>query len=286
MPLLLRSVLFVPGTRPDRFAKALAAGADAVILDLEDAVAPDRKGEARATVAEFLAARPASASLVFVRVNAPGSPWIDADVAEVGRVGGLHGVVLPKVESPRHVEAVARAVPPHRVVPLLESARGILQAASIAAADADVPALLFGAEDLTAALGIPRTIEGEELLFARSQVVLAAASTGAEPIDAVFTDLTDATALRVDALHARALGFRGKMAIHPAQVPVINDVFSPSAEEVDRARRLVATFEAARGEGVIRVNDQMIEAPVVARARRVLDLAAAVDRRPRGPEPA
>jgi len=277
--MLLRSVLFVPGTRKDRFAKALASGADGVILDLEDSVDPGRKAEARETVAAFLATPPETSSIVFVRVNAAGSPWIDDDLACVRGIPDLYGVVMPKVESPLEMEAVARQVPSRRVVPLLETARGIVNAAAIASADADVPALLFGAEDLTSELGIPRTIDGEELVYARSQVVLAAAAAGAEPLDAVFTDLADVGRLREDARRARAVGFRGKMAIHPAQIPVIHEVFSPSAEEVERARQLVATFEAARGAGVIRVNDQMIEAPVVARARRMLAIADAIAKR-------
>jgi len=271
---LFRSMLFVPGTRRDRFEKALASGADAVILDLEDGVDPRRKPDARDAVADFIAGRPAAASSVFVRVNAPASPWIDDDLACVGRLDGIRGVVLPKVESPRQVEAAARHAPSRRVVPLLETARGVLDAAAIAAADADVPALLFGAEDLTADLGIPRTVDGEELLFARSAIVLAAAAVRADAVDAVFTDLADSDRLRVDAERARALGFRGKMAIHPAQVPVLNEVFAPTPDEVERARRLVAAFDAAGGEGVIRVDDQMIDAPVVRRARRVLALAA------------
>ncbi|HET9371201.1 MAG TPA: CoA ester lyase [Vicinamibacterales bacterium] len=279
--MLFRSVLFVPGARSDRFAKALAAGADVVIFDLEDAVAVERKLEARRAVADFLANRPTARSRLFVRVNATGSAWIDGDVEAAAALDAISGVVLPKVETARQIEDVARRIPSATVVPLLETARGILQAASIAAADAKVPALLFGAEDLTADLGIPRTVEGEELLFARSQLVMAAASTSAEPVDAVFTDLDDLDRLRVDAARARALGFRGKMAIHPAQVPVINDVFAPSAEEIARAKSIVEAFEAAKGDAVIRLDHQMIEAPIVLRARRVLTLAREIGRRGR-----
>jgi len=278
MMILLRSVLFVPGTRSDRFDKALAAGADAVILDLEDAVDAGRKAEARDTVAAFLTTAPASPPLVFVRVNAPGSPWIEEDLARAPEFAGIHGLVVPKVESPGHLEAVARHAPERRVIPLIEGARAVLDAPAIAAADAHVLALLFGAEDLTADLGISRTIDGEELLFARSQVVLAAASVGAEAIDAVFTDLADTDRLLIDARRARALGFRGKMAIHPKQVPVINRAFSPTAEEVARARRIVSSFEAAGDEGVTRMDDEMIEAPVATRARRIIALAEAISR--------
>jgi len=269
---LLRSLLFVPGGRPDRFAKALASGADAVIFDLEDSVEASRKAEARREVAAFLSTPSDSSVTRFVRVNAAGSPWFAEDLECVGALTGIDGVVLPKAEHALHVEELARATATRTVLPLLETARGVLDASAIAGADAHVPALLFGAEDLTAQLGVPRTIDGDELIFARSQVVLAAAAAGADAIDAVFVDIGDADGLRRDALRARALGFRGKMAIHPGQVAAMNDVFTPTAAEVDRARRLVDTYESAlaRGEGVIRLDDRMIDTPVVERARRLL----------------
>jgi citrate lyase subunit beta/citryl-CoA lyase len=131
---------------------------------------------------------------------------------------------------------------------------------------------LFGAEDLTAEIGVARTVEGDELTYARSAVVLAATAIGADAIDAVFIDMADSEALRRDASRARALGFRGKMAIHPNQIAIIHDVFTPSADDIARARRIVDAFDAAHaaGDAVIRLDDRMIDAPVVARARRVL----------------
>ena len=278
---LLRSILFVPATRPDRFAKALASGADAVVFDLEDSVETARKAEAREGLGRSLDGIPATAALRFVRVNAAGSPWIDDDLAAVRGMHGVNAIVLPKAESPDDVAHAAAALPSRRVVPLLESARGILHAAAIAQANAAIPAILFGAEDLTAQLAIPRTIDGDELLFARSQVVLAAAAAGAEPVDAVFIDLEAADALRRDALRARALGFRGKMAIHPNQIAAINEVFSPSADEIADARGVVDAYDtaAARGEGVIRYAGVMVDMPIVMRARRVLARAAAIESR-------
>lgn len=278
-PLALRSVLFVPGTRPDRFQKAFDSGADAVILDLEDAVEAGRKEDARRQVAEWVAGTPRARAGRFVRINAPGSPWIDGDLGWMRTQGGsFDAVVIPKAERATDVERVATAIGSRRVIPLLETARGILHAAAIATADADIPAILFGAEDLTAELAIPRTLDGEELLFARSQVALAAATIGADAIDAVFVDLAAPEALRRDAMRARALGFRGKMAIHPDQVPVINRVFSPTAEEIAAARRIVDADASARagGEGVFRLDDRMVDAPVVRRAHRVLAIADAI----------
>jgi citrate lyase subunit beta/citryl-CoA lyase len=268
---LLRSILFVPGTRVDRFARALASGADAVVFDLEDGVDSSRKLEARAAVHAFLAGSPEGAARRFVRINRPGTPWHDDDVAMV-KADGVDGVVLPKSESPEEVETVARHVKPREVFPLLETANGILRAQAIAGAGDAVAAILFGAEDLTAQIGIPRTVDGDELIFARSQVVIAATAAGIDAIDAVLIDITAADALRRDAARARSLGFRGKMAIHPDQVPVINEVFTPTAAELERARRIVEAFDDAqtRGESVIRLDDRMIDAPVVARARRLL----------------
>lgn len=178
---------------------------------------------------------------------------------------------VARIFGPR---ALTGGVPP--LLPLLESPKAILRASEIAAADALVAALLFGAEDLTAQLGVPRTVDGDELVVPRAQIALAAAAVGAEAIDAVFVNLEDLTTLRRDCERARAVGFRGKMAIHPKQVPVINEVFTPSPDDVDRARRVVDAYEAARaaGVGVTRMDNQMVELPVVERARRTLALAA------------
>lgn len=277
----LRSVLFVPATRPDRFDKAFASGADAVVLDLEDAVEVGRKAEARRTVGQWLAGASRSGPATFVRVNAPGTPWLDEDLDWLPKVAKyIDAVVLPKVEDSGPIERVADWASGRRVIPLFETPRGILNAPDALHARADIPAVLFGAEDLTAELGIPRTLEGEELLYARSRVVLAAATIGADPIDAVWVQLSPPDTLRADALRAKALGFRGKMAIHPEQVAVINQVFSPSADEVAAARRLVEADERARaaGEGAFRLGDEMVDAPVIKRARRVLDLATRTTR--------
>jgi len=279
----IRSLLFVPGTRPDRFPKAIDAGADAVAFDLEDSVEPSQKDRARSLIAEFLVVPSASHVLRLVRFNALDTAAGAADLAFFRAVDGFDGVLLPKVETPGVLEMASRAFaasepsrPAVPLLPLLESPRAIVRAADIAAADAHVAALLFGAEDLTAQLAVPRTVDGEELIVARGQVVLAAAAVAAEAIDAVLTNLDDLTALRRDCERARRVGFRGKMAIHPKQVPVINEVFTPSAAEVDRARRVIEAYDAAAaaGEGVTRMGQQMIELPVVERARRTLALAA------------
>ncbi len=278
----MRSLLFVPGTRQDRFAKAMNAGADAVVFDLEDSVEAGQKPQARALVAEFLAT-PGAGALRLVRFNAVETPDGEADVECFSGTQGYDGVLLPKIDRAGAVEQVARvfarrapsgAVPP--LLLLLETPRAILRAAEIAAADAPVAALLFGAEDFTASLAVERTIDGEELSFARAQIVVAAASVGADAIDSVCTDLNDADSLRRDCERARALGFRGKMAIHPRQVDVINQAFTPTDADVDRARRLIDVYEAARaaGQGVTTMDGRMVELPIVERARRTLALDA------------
>ena len=268
-----RSVLFVPGTSRERFPKAFAAGADAVVLDLEDGVDAARKAEAREAVGAWLKTLSSGGPARLVRVNAAASSFIADDLSWLPSIDGLYdGLVLPKVESPDQIDRVAAAAPSRRVIPLLETARGILRAPEIVTAEARIPAVLFGAEDLTAELGIPRTVDGEELIAARGQVVLAAASIGADPVDAVFVEIANPDRLRQDAVRARAVGFTGKMAIHPDQVPVINDVFSPSADEVAAARKILAAGEAARarGEGAFRLEGRMVDAPVIRRAQRVI----------------
>jgi citrate lyase subunit beta/citryl-CoA lyase len=277
----LRSFLFVPGTREDRFPSAMTSGADAVVFDLEDSVEASHKAEARHAVGRFHASSGDLGPLTLIRINAFGSRWFQDDLELAGRLQPLGGVVVPKAETIEALQVVAQVVGGERVFPLLETARGVLNSARLAEAIPSVPALLFGAEDLTAEIGVRRTTDGEELLFARSQVVLAAVAAGAEAIDAVFTDVADADGLRRDAARARALGFRGKMTIHPSQIAVVNEIFSPSAADIAQADKVVSAFTAAQaaGSGVLRMGNEMVDAPVVARAQRVLDLARRLGKR-------
>jgi citrate lyase subunit beta/citryl-CoA lyase len=196
-------------------------------------------------------------------------------VALWSSLSGLDGVVLPKCESAQELEAAAQAVEAG-VLPLIETAKGVLAAPAIAAAGPEVRAIIFGAEDLTAELGVPRSVSVDEILFARSQVALAAAAAGVQAIDGVLIDFHALDDLRADARRAKALGFSGKLAIHPAQLPVIHDVFTPSAAEIAEAREIVAAADAAsaRGEGVFRLGSRMIDDPVIARARRIVAVNA------------
>lgn len=266
-----RSWLFVPGDRPDRFDKARSSGADRVIVDLEDAVRPEAKDVARQAVAAYLAPeRP-----VYVRVNGAQSPWLDDDLDAVCHPG-LAGIVLPKAEDAATVRHIARrlqAVPGAVVLPLVETARGIWRARRLAAGPL-VERLMFGSLDFALDIAATAGSDERELLLARSQIVLASRVAGiASPIDGIVESIDDEDGLRGACERARRLGFGGKLAIHPRQISTINKAFTPTSDEVARAERLVAAFDAAPG-GAVRVDGAMVDRPVVERARRVLRAAS------------
>lgn len=286
---LLRTLLFVPATAPERFPKALGFGADAVIIDLEDAVPPDRKSEARRAAAEFLVGRPEGGHPpVFVRINGAGTPWMNDDLEAVSR-SGLAGILLPKTEKPGDVSALAErcvvlagkgGFSPPALVPIVETARGVLDAFPIVSSAPSCTGLALGGEDFACDVSAIRTPEGYELSLARMQVVLAARAVGALPIDTVYTDFKDEAGLIRDAEWARQLGFAGKLVIHPRQVEPVNRVFSPSPKEAEQAGAVVSAFETAqgRGEAVVSLEGKMLDPAVVERARRVVRLAEAIAR--------
>lgn len=255
-----RSLLFVPGNRPERFRKAADSGADVVILDLEDAVAAAEKPRARAEVERWLTA----GGVGIVRINAGETPWRGEDIEMVARVGCP--AMIPKVESPGDIAAVQRHLPDDiPLVALLESAAAILGAAAICRAPGVVRAA-FGSFDLGAEVGIDPD-DRQALLYARSSLVLAAAAAGiAPPVDGVTGAVGDVAALSDDLRHARSLGFGGKLCIHPSQVAHANEGFMPTAEEAEWAHRVLT---AAEGHGVAVVDGKMVDAPVLARARRI-----------------
>ncbi|MET7640728.1 CoA ester lyase [Streptomyces sp. NPDC005438] len=277
VPSPVRSALYVPGDRPEMLARAEQRGADALILDLEDAVAPARKEVARATVVDWLAGlthRPRPR--VWVRVN-PGA----AGTADLAALAGLpwDGVLLAKAESARQVTEAYHLLgrgshgPPPVLCPVLESPSAVAAAEEIARAPG-VARLHLGEADLCAELGVDPGPEGLELLWIRSRLVLVCAAAGlAPPLAPAFTDLADPERLRATTRRFARLGFRGRTCVHPAQVPVVNEVFTPDAEEVAEARALVRRFEEA-GSGVL-VDDRgrMVDEAVVRRARAVLRTA-------------
>ena len=278
-----RSVMFSPGDRPDFMRKAPNAGADTIVFDLEDAVAPDAKADARDAVLDVLTDDDFDPDCeVCVRVNVAGAGQaadVDALSAPDAR---LDSVMLPKADSTHDVDTLERLMGDRRatvpVLALIETAQGVLNAAEIAAAD-DTHAVLFGAEDLSADIGATRTEEGTEVLYAREHVVLAARAAGVDCIDTVYTDIEDHDGLAEETRFAAQLGYDGKMAIHPGQVSVINDAFTPSEDEVEWAEKVVDARDDAEnsGKGVFRVDGEMIDAPLVAQAERILSRARASD---------
>jgi citrate lyase subunit beta/citryl-CoA lyase len=252
----IRAPLFVPANRPERFAKAAAAGTDAVILDLEDAVAADAKDAGRSALDAGFTDLP-----VIVRINAHGTPWHAADVAAVAALP-VAAVILPKAEEAETVAAVAR-MSARPVIALIESAQGLAHARTLAAVQG-VVRLAFGSIDFCADLGCAHL--REVLLPARAELVLASRLAGiAAPIDGVTVQLNDHEMSFDDAAHARALGMTGKLCIHPKQVAEVKRAFAPTEAEVDWARRVLAS-----GDGAVSVDGAMVDEPVRIRARAIL----------------
>jgi citrate lyase beta subunit len=262
----LRSLLFAPGSDEHRLRKALESAADGIVADLEDAVAPDEKAAARDVVRDVLGtrARPVTA----VRVNGADTRYFRDDLALVSELA-LDALVVPKA-TPDAVAALGSGGPP--VIAIVETAEG-LRLAYETARSARVAALLLGAADLGAELGLEPRPDGLEILHARSQVVVDSAAAGIRaPLDVVYLDFRDEQGLEGQSRLARSLGFRGKACIHPDQVEVVNRVFAPTAAEVDWAQRVIEAFEEGEvaGRGVVAFDGTMVDLPVVERARRIL----------------
>jgi len=274
-----RSILFVPAARPDRFPKALATGADAVCLDLEDGVSIDQKAAAREQALALLADRREARAEVVLRINEPASDLGERDLGALLAAGVRpDALMVPKVGGPDTLRALERRLAGRLDgLPLyaqIETAAGLAAAEPIATASPNVAVMFFGAVDLSAELGC--AIEWDALLYARSRVVAAAALTGADAMDTPFMDVGAPDRLADEAAAVRRLGFTGKAAIHPTQVAPIQAAFSPDEETLAWARRIVAAYEANEG-GVLLVDGKLIERPVIASAERILAIADAVD---------
>ena len=285
---VLRSVLFCPASRPERFAKALASGADAVCLDLEDGVGPDAKETARTALGRFLSERgaaPAGAPVrseqggrlaaapqLLVRVNDPRTETGAEDVRMLARSPLPHGVMVPKVDGPEVLAELAGALAgagsaAPLLLPLIETVWALERIADIATASVPLGALVFGGMDLSAELGA--RFEWEPLLYARSRIVHAAALVGVGTIDVPWAPLDDPAGLEQETRRVARLGFTGKLAIHPAQVPVIHRGLAPDPDELAAARRVVEAAARTR-EGVVVVDGRMVDRPIVLAAQRVL----------------
>lgn len=280
----LRSLLFAPGNHARRRERAFECGADAVILDLEDAVPPAEKVEARGAVAAAVAAP--RQGRAYVRVNGVDSAWCWGDLDALVRAG-LDGIVLPKVEDAGQLRTVdwvisqlerERGLVPGGIelVALLETARGLAAVQAIATASPRLARLSFGIADYSLDLGLEPAEDEAELAWVRAALVQASRVAGLEPpVDSVVVQVRDGERFLDSARRAHRAGLRGKLCLHPDQVPLANEVFSPQPAEVERARAIVAAFEAAEGAGsaAISVGGEFVDYPVVARARGLLELA-------------
>ncbi|MGF6778063.1 HpcH/HpaI aldolase/citrate lyase family protein [Paraburkholderia sp. GAS334] len=260
-----RSFLFVPGSQPDRFSKALASGSDAVIVDLEDAVAPDAKAQARRAVAEWVSPeRP-----VLIRVNARNTPWFDED-AQLLKLRGVAGVILPKAESASDVVALISATRTKMpVFPLIETAQGMWDALEIAKAPL-VQQLMFGTLDFIADMGMAS--DGYELDTFRAKLVMISRIAGIlPPVDGVTPSIDDTERLTAETTKGKRWGFGGKLCIHPKQIPIVNACYTPSDSEIAWAQRVLDESGKANGAAVS-VDGKMVDRPVVLQAQRVINL--------------
>ncbi len=295
-PSALRSFLFAPGNEPRKVSKVATFGADAVILDLEDAVPEAEKVRTRSLVRSVL--KELRGPVVCVRVNALSTGLTAGDVDGVV-ADGLDAIVLPKTESAEDVTAVDRMIAAAEeraglaagtvaMLPLVETARGVLAAASIAAASGRVLTVAFGSGDFTRDLELPSirwSLEGTEIAWARAKLVVDARAAGRpRPIDGPYIAVRDAQGFEQDCLTARRLGFQGKICIHPSQVATVNRVFAPHPDEVRFCRKVIEAFKAAetRGSASITVDGIFVDYPIVEKAERIVTLSETLAARDRG----
>jgi len=277
LPRRIRSLLFAPAVRPDLVSKMPATGADAAVIDCEDATPVAAKDQARIDSA-LLAAEIGAAIPTLIRVNAVDTPWFLGDIAALP--AGLAGIVLPKVESLDGLEVAARALDQRGmgdtpVIAGIETALGVADS-RLLLDHRIIAAAYFGAEDFIADMGGVRSQSNHEVDFARAAVAIAGRIAAVPVIDQIVADFHDDSRCRLECLQARAMGYAGKLCIHPSQVSIANAAFTPSADEVERARRLLAAFESASTNGIAAIDfeGQMVDEPVASQARRVIESVA------------
>jgi citrate lyase subunit beta/citryl-CoA lyase len=259
--------LFVPANRPDRYAKAFAAGADAVIVDLEDAVSADDKAIARRALGDWCATHPDMAAKLIVRINDETTDWFEEDLA-LANAKGIRTIMLPKAELASQIGRVKVALAPgSTIIPIIETARGLLNVDAVAAS-ASVQRLAFGTLDYAVDLDLSGDERG--LIYPACRMALASRAAGlAMPIAGVTADLADDAALLSDLAFARACGFTAKLCIHPKQVALVQQALTPGIEEVEWAQRVIAA--AGAGPGAVQVDGKMVDRPVLLKARAILD---------------
>ena len=286
-PRLRRSLLFVPGAEPRKLEKAREAGADTLLLDLEDSVAPQQKSEARTNVATVLRAGGFGNTEAAVRINAAGTPYFEADLQAVIEAGA-RTIMLPKSESVEQIAAVAERIETlergfrethgaaAKLLLLVESPAGITNATAIGRATPRIEALCFGHADFALSMGLTEADAARGIIYhARCTLAIAAKACGVAPIDCVHLAVKDEQAFREDAEIGLHLGFEGKLCIHPRQVAIANEIYTPGKEQIDYALRVVEAWERAKreGRGVFALDGRMIDAPLVAVQQRVLERA-------------
>jgi citrate lyase subunit beta/citryl-CoA lyase len=282
---LARTLLFVPGQRESMLEKAPGTGADVIVYDLEEAVPPEEKARARPLVAAAVTAQDAAGRSAFVRVNHVDSGLTRDDLHAVVRPG-LAGVLFPKAEAAQELRDLdillreaetANGVRPGdvAVVTMIESARGVLRCEELALATDRTVALAVGGYDYTADLGVARDREGRALVHIRYVVVQVAVAWGLVPIDTPYADVADEDGLVAETEFVKSIGFRGKLCVHPRQVPLVNRILSPTEEDVAQAHRIIDAFEdgTRRGLGAVSVDGRMVDLPIVERARRLVRTA-------------
>ena len=279
---LRRSRLYLPGNEPKFFPNAGLHNPDAIILDLEDSVAPSEKGSARILVRNALRSVDFYGVERMVRIN-----QLPAGLEDLHYVipHNVHVVLIPKCESGETIKQVEEEINVIKteknisnkiyLMPIIESALGVVKAYEIATASDNVCALTIGLEDYTADIGVERTNEGRESLFARSTIINVAKAAGVQAIDSVFSDVDDMEGLSASVIEAKSLGFEGKGCIHPRQIKIVHEAFAPTRSEIDKAKKIVLAFDEAQknGLGVVSLGSKMIDVPVVKRAKRTIDLA-------------
>ena len=275
----IRSLLFAPAVRPDFIEKLPTRGADAVVVDCEDATPATAKDEARAIVRSVVPGILGPKMQVFVRVNSVASPFFERDIEE-GLIDGLAGIVVPKLESVEQADRVTAALqraghPNLGVLAGIETALGVAEARSLLA-HPQIIAAYFGAEDFIADMGGVRTRAGDEVVFALSAVALAARLAGVPVVDQIVADFRDDERFLEESASARAMGYQGKLCIHPRQAELANTAFIPSREEVEHATRLLAAYDESSASGIAAIDfeGQMVDEPLAAQARRILVVAA------------
>lgn len=284
-----RTMLFLPGNNPNMIGNGGLLGADSLIFDLEDAVSPDEKDAARELLKNALASLDFGKCERIIRINGLDTPYWEADLRAVLPLGP-QAVLPPKVSGADYIHRLEEKLTAlerefglesgrTKIIALLETAVGIENAFAIAAASPRMIALFLGAEDLSADLRCARTAGGEEIRYARGRVVCAARAAGIEAYDTPFTDVRDLEGLEKDAAFAKGLGFTGKACISPAHVSTVNRIFSPTLKEIDYAREVFDAIAQAKrqGKGAISLHGKMIDAPIVQRARLVLEAAAEIE---------